>query len=100
LRAIEEPLRQIVRNGGGDASVVLDQVKQGKGNFGYNAATEEFGDMEELGVIDPTKVTRLALQNAVSIAGLLLTTETAVVATLANGSNGTLRMPEGMNAMM
>jgi chaperonin GroEL len=100
LRAIEEPLRQIVRNGGGDASVVLDKVKQGKGNFGYNAATEEFGDMEELGVIDPTKVTRLALQNAVSIAGLLLTTETAVVATLANGSNGTLRMPEGMNAMM
>ncbi len=100
LRAIEEPLRQIVRNGGGDASVVLDKVKQGKGNFGYNAATEEFGDMEELGVIDPTKVTRLALQNAVSIAGLLLTTETAVVSTPANGSNGTLRMPEGMNAMM
>jgi len=97
LRAIEEPLRQIVRNGGGDASVVLDKVKEGKGNFGYNAATEEYGDMVEMGVIDPTKVTRLALQNAVSIAGLLLTTEAAVTE---KGSNGTLRMPEGMNAMM
>jgi len=100
LRAIEEPLRQIVRNGGGDASVVVNKVKQGKGNFGYNAATEEFGDMVEMGVIDPTKVTRLALQNAVSIAGLLLTTESAVVSVPENGSNGTLRMPEGMNAMM
>jgi len=67
LRAVEEPLRQIVRNGGGDASVVVHKVKEGKGNFGYNAATEEFGDMVEMGVIDPTKVTRLALQNAVSV---------------------------------
>jgi len=100
LRAIEEPLRQIVRNGGGDASVVVDKVKQGKGNFGYNAATEEYGDMVEMGVIDPTKVTRLALQNAVSVAGLMLTTETTVVTKPAQGSNGTLRMPEGMNAMM
>ena len=100
LRAIEEPLRQIVRNGGGDASVVLDKVKGGKGNYGYNAATETFGDMVEMGVIDPTKVTRLALQNAVSVAGLLLTTETAVVSRPEPSSNGTLRMPEGMNAMM
>jgi chaperonin GroEL len=100
LRAIEEPLRQIVRNGGGDASVVLNKVKEGKGNFGYNAATEEFGDMVEMGVIDPTKVTRLALQNAVSIAGLLLTTETAVVSVPEKRGNGTLRMPEGMDAMM
>ena len=100
LRAIEEPLRQIVRNGGGDASVVVDKVKEGKGNFGYNAATEEYGNMVEMGVIDPTKVTRLALQNAVSVAGLLLTTETAVVSMPERGSNGTLRMPEGMNAMM
>ena len=100
LRAIEEPLRQIVRNGGGDASVVLDKVKEGKGNFGFNAATEEFGDMVAMGVIDPTKVTRLALQNAVSIAGLLLTTETAVASMPEQSSNGTLRMPEGMNAMM
>jgi chaperonin GroEL len=100
LRAIEEPLRQIVRNGGGDASVVVDKVKEGKRNFGYNAATEEFGDMVQMGVIDPTKVTRLALQNAVSVAGLLLTTETAVVSVTENNSNGTLRVPEGMNAMM
>ena len=78
----------------------MHKVKEGKGNFGYNAATEEFGDMVEMGVIDPTKVTRLALQNAVSVAGLLLTTETAVVSLTENGSNGTLRMPEGMNAMM
>ena len=100
LRAIEEPLRQIVRNGGGDASVVVAKVKEGKGNFGYNAATEEYGDMVEMGVIDPTKVTRLALQNAVSVAGLLLTTEAAVVSMTGKGGNGTLRMPEGMNAMM
>ena len=100
LRAIEEPLRQIVRNGGGDASVVLNKVKEGKGNYGYNAATETFGDMVEMGVIDPTKVTRLALQNAVSVAGLLLTSETAVVSRPEPSSIGTLRMPEGMNAMM
>jgi chaperonin GroEL len=100
LRAIEEPLRQIVRNGGGDASVVVDKVKQGKGNFGYNAATEEYGDMVAMGVIDPTKVTRLALQNAVSVAGLMLTTETTVVSKPEQSANGTLRMPEGMNAMM
>ena len=100
LRAIEEPLRQIVRNGGGDASVVVNKVKEGKGNFGYNAATEKFGDMVEMGVIDPTKVTRLALQNAVSVAGLLLTTEAAVVSMTENGSSGTLQMPEDMNATM
>jgi chaperonin GroEL len=100
LRATEEPLRQIVRNGGGDASVVLNNVKEGKGNFGYNAATEEYGDMVQMGVIDPTKVTRLALQNAVSVAGLLLTTEAAVISLPEQSSNGTLRMPEGMNAMM
>jgi chaperonin GroEL len=100
LRAIEEPLRQIVRNGGGDPSVVVAEVKAGKGNFGYNAATEKFGDMVEMGVIDPTKVTRLALQNAVSVAGLLLTTEAAVVTQTQESANGTLRLPEGMNAMM
>jgi chaperonin GroEL len=100
LRALEEPLRQIVRNGGGDASVVLDKVQKGTASFGYNAATEEFGDIVEMGVIDPTKVTRLALQNAVSVAGLLLTTETAVVSVTEKGANGTLRMPEGMDAMM
>jgi chaperonin GroEL len=77
-RAVEEPLRQIVRNAGGDASVVLNAVAKGKGNFGYNAATGEYGDMIEMGILDPTKVTRFALQNAASIAGLLLTTEAMV----------------------
>ena len=78
LRAVEGPLRQIVRNGGGDPSVVLNTIREGTGSFGFNAATEEFGDLVKMGVVDPTKVTRLALQNAVSIAGLLLTTEAAV----------------------
>ncbi|HEY5665640.1 MAG TPA: chaperonin GroEL [Gammaproteobacteria bacterium] len=77
-RAIEEPLRQIVGNAGADASVVLNAVVQGEGNFGYNAANGEYGDMVELGIIDPTKVTRLALQNAASVAGLLLTTEAMI----------------------
>jgi chaperonin GroEL len=77
-RAIEEPLRQIVENAGEDAAVILNQVKAGKGSYGYNAATGEFGDMLEEGILDPTKVTRLALQNAASVAGLLLTTEVMV----------------------
>jgi chaperonin GroEL len=77
-RAIEEPLRQIVDNAGEDAAVVLNKVKEGKGNFGYNAATSEYGDLIEAGILDPTKVTRLALQNAASVAGLLLTTEVMV----------------------
>ena len=77
-RAVEERFRQIVRNGGGGSAVVLDNVDKRVGSFGYNAATEEYGDLVEFGVIDPAKVTRLALQNAVSVAGLLLTTEVAV----------------------
>jgi chaperonin GroEL len=77
-RAIEEPLRQIVGNAGADASVILNAVVEGEGHFGYNAANGEYGDMVELGIIDPTKVTRLALQNAASVAGLLLTTEAMV----------------------
>jgi chaperonin GroEL len=77
-RSIEEPLRQIVANAGVDAAVVLNQVREGKGTFGYNAATDEYGDMVEMGILDPTKVTRLALQNAASVAGLLLTTEVMV----------------------
>jgi chaperonin GroEL len=77
-RAIEEPLRQIVANAGEDAAVVLNRVREGKGTFGYNAQTGEYGDMIELGILDPTKVTRLALQNAASVAGLLLTTEVMV----------------------
>ena len=77
-RAVEEPLRQIVDNAGEDAAVVLNRVKEGKGAFGYNAATDQYGDMIELGILDPAKVTRLALQNAASVAGLLLTTEVMV----------------------
>ncbi len=77
-RAMEEPLRQIVTNAGGEASVVLNAVAAGKGNYGYNAATSEYGDMIEMGILDPTKVTRTALQNAGSVAGLMLTTEAMV----------------------
>jgi len=77
-RAIEEPLRQIVENAGEDAAVVLNRVKEGKGSFGYNAASGEFGDLIEQGILDPTKVTRLALQNAASVSGLLLTTEVMI----------------------
>src|ERR1700723_1872758 len=77
-RAIEEPLRQIVANAGEDAAVVLNRVREGKGNFGYDASTGEYGDMIELGILDPTKVTRLALQNPASVAGLLLTTEVMI----------------------
>lgn len=74
-RALESPLRQIVSNAGAEASVVINKVMDGKGNFGYNAATGEYGDMVEMGIIDPTKVTRTALQKAASVAGLMLTTE-------------------------
>jgi chaperonin GroEL len=77
-RAIEEPLRQIVANAGEDAAVVLAKVKEGKGTYGYNAATSVYGDMLEMGILDPTKVTRLALQNAASVASLLLTTEVII----------------------
>ena len=78
VRALEEPLRQIVANAGDEASVILNQVAEGDGNYGYNAASGEFGDMIQMGILDPTKVTRFALQNAASVAGLLLTTEAMV----------------------
>jgi chaperonin GroEL len=78
LKAIEAPLREIVGNAGDEPSVVVDKVVRGKGNYGYNAATGEYGDMVEMGVLDPTKVTRTALQNAASVAGLMLTTECMV----------------------
>lgn len=74
-RALAEPLRQIVANAGVDSSVVLDAVERGSGNYGYNAATDRFGDMVEMGVLDPTKVARHALLNAASIASLMLTTD-------------------------
>jgi chaperonin GroEL len=78
LRAVEEPLRQLVENAGRDPSVVLDRVLSGKGNFGYNAASGEYGDLVAMGVVDPCKVTRTAIQNAASIAGLILTTDCMV----------------------
>ena len=78
LRAMEEPFRQIVANAGVEASVVLDNIRRKKGNYGYNAQTEEYGDLLVAGIIDPTKVTRSALQNAGSIAGLMLTTEVMI----------------------
>ncbi|MGD8932154.1 MAG: chaperonin GroEL [Chromatiales bacterium] len=77
-RAMEEPLRQIVANAGAEPSVILHKVSGGEGNYGYNAATDDYGDMVEMGILDPTKVTRSALQNAASIAGLVITTEAMV----------------------
>ncbi len=77
-RAMEAPLRQIVSNAGDEASVVINQVKNGEGNYGYNAATGEYGDMLEMGILDPAKVTRSALEHAASVAGLMLTTEAMI----------------------
>src|SRR6187455_2332259 len=87
LKALEEPLRIIVDNAGAEPSVVLNKVLEGKGNYGFNAQTEEFGDLVQQGVIDPTKVTRTALQNASSVAGLMLTTD-AMVAELVEDKKG------------
>jgi chaperonin GroEL len=78
LRAMEKPRRRIVMNAGAEGSVALQKVSEGDGAYGYNAATGEYGDMIELGILDPTKVTRTALQNAASVAGLMVTTEAMV----------------------
>ena len=78
LKAIEAPLREIVYNAGGEPSVVVNAVLAGKGNYGFNAANDTYGDMIEMGILDPTKVTRTALQNAASVASLMLTTECMV----------------------
>jgi chaperonin GroEL len=83
-KAIEAPLKTIVQNGGGSAEVVINEVRSGSGNMGYNARTEKFEDLVVAGIIDPTKVTRLALQNAASIASLLLTTECVVASSKAD----------------
>jgi chaperonin GroEL len=98
-RSIEEPLRQIVTNAGEDAAVVLAKVKEGKGTFGYNAASGEYGDMLELGILDPTKVTRLALQNAASVAGLLLTTEVMIAEAPKEEAEHSHGAPGGMGGM-
>src|SRR6202163_2323543 len=98
-RSIEEPLRQIVANAGEDAAVVLNRVREGKGTFGYNAATNEYGDMIEMGILDPTKVTRLALQNAASVAGLLLTTEVMIAESPKDEEHSHAGPPGGMGGM-
>jgi chaperonin GroEL len=98
-RAMEEPLRQIVANAGDEASVVVSKVQDGTGNFGYNAASGEFGDMLKMGILDPTKVTRTALQNAGSIAGLMITTE-AMVAELPKQEKAPGPGMAGMDGMM
>ena len=97
LRAMEEPLRQIVTNAGDEASVVVSKVIEGKGNYGYNAATGEYGDLVEMGVLDPTKVTRTALQNAASVASLMLTTDCAVAELPKD--DAAPAMPGGMGGM-
>ncbi|MCY1507115.1 60 kDa chaperonin [compost metagenome] len=102
-RAVEAPLRQIVANSGDEPSVVVDKVKQGSGNYGFNAATGVYGDMIEMGILDPAKVTRSALQAAASIGGLMVTTE-AMVAEVADDKAGPA-MPDmggmgGMGGMM
>ncbi len=97
-RAVEEPLRQIVANSGEDASVILNAVEAGEGNYGFDAAQSEYGDMVEFGIIDPTKVTRLALQNAASVAGLLLTTE-AMIAEAPKDEAAAPAMPPDMGGM-
>ena len=98
-RAIEEPLRQIVENAGEDAAVILNQVRAGKGAYGYNAATGEYGDMLDFGILDPAKVTRLALQNAASVAGLLLTTEVMIAEAPKDDHDHGHAAPGGMGGM-
>ena len=98
LKAVTSPLRQIVSNAGEEASVVLDKVKAGKGNFGFNAATGEYGDMIEMGILDPAKVTRTAIQAAGSVAGLMITTE-AMVTELPQEGGGAGGMGGGMPDM-
>lgn len=100
-RAMEAPLRQIVKNAGGEDSVVVNNVRSQKGNYGYNAANNSYGDMIEMGILDPTKVTRSALQNAASIAGLMITTE-AMVGEIEDKSSANAQspMPGGMPGMM
>ena len=98
-RAMQAPLRQIVSNGGGEASVVLNNVAANTGNYGYNASTEDYGDMLEMGILDPTKVTRAALQHAASISGLMITTEAMVTDTPEDKSAPAAPDMSGMGGM-
>jgi chaperonin GroEL len=100
LRALEEPMRQIVANAGAEPSVVVNKVLEGKGNYGFNAQTDEYGDLVEMGVIDPTKVTRTALQNAASVAGLMLTTDAMVAEMVEEKKGGGMPDMGGMGGGM
>ncbi len=99
MRAIEEPMRAIASNAGAEPSVVINKVVEGKGNFGYNAANDTYGDMVAMGVLDPTKVTRCALQNAASVAGLILTTDAMVAELPKDDSSGGGHGGGGMGGM-
>jgi chaperonin GroEL len=99
LRAMEQPLREIVANAGDEPSVVVNKVVEGTGNYGFNAATGEYGDMVEMGVLDPTKVTRTALQNAASVAGLMLTTDCMVGELAEDNKGGGMPDMGGMGGM-
>jgi chaperonin GroEL len=98
-RALEEPLRQIAQNAGLEGSIVVDKVARNKGSYGFDAATDQYGDMLKAGIIDPTKVTRSALQNAASVAGLMLTTEACVVEKPKKEAPMPAGMPGGMGGM-
>ncbi len=99
-RAIEEPLRQIIANAGGEGAVVVQKVREGKGDFGYNARTDQYQNLYEAGVIDPTKVTRIAIENAASIASMLLTTECVIADEPEVEAPHSHGMPGGMPGMM
>ncbi len=99
-RSMEEPMRQIVVNAGGEASVVVNKVRESEGNLGFNAANDTYGDMVEMGILDPTKVTRIALQNAASVAGLMITTEAMVADEPQDNAGGAAPDMGGMGGMM
>ena len=99
-RAIEEPLRQIVTNAGKEGAVVVQKVREGKGDFGYNARTDVYENMHAAGVVDPAKVTRVALENAASIAGMFLTTECVIVDKKEEHPAPMPQMGGGMGGMM
>jgi chaperonin GroEL len=99
-RAMEEPLRQITSNAGDEASVVVNNVEGGEGNYGYNAATGEYGDMIDMGILDPAKVTRSALQYAASVTGLMITTEAMVAEIPQEGGGAMPDMSGGMGGGM
>jgi chaperonin GroEL len=100
IRAVEEPLRQIIANAGGEGAVIVQKVREGKNDFGYNARTDKYENLYAAGVIDPTKVTRIAIENAASIASMLLTTECVIADTPEENAPSMGGMPGGMPGMM